>query len=139
VRLLPLLITGLVSLGASACGSDDNRKPTFPVTGSLLIDQKPGEHATVIFHPVSNEPGEVVKPRGKVRNDGTFTLTTYAENDGAPVGEYQVTVELWLAGRPDEGPTSRLPAKLAKPESSGLKATIKNEPNALEPFTVTKR
>jgi hypothetical protein len=121
---------------SAGCGESE---PLYPVTGKVLLDGKPAAHATVVFHPVAAKPG-AVRPRAKVEPDGSFKLTTYEANDGAPAGEYRVTVELWLSsGRGDEGPTSRLPAKFANPESSGLTATVTAGPNELKPFTVTKR
>ena len=69
--------------------------------------------------------------------DGTFTLTTYDAADGAPAGEYRVTVELWRStGRGDEGPTNRLNPKYARPESSGLTATVSAGPTDLKPITL---
>ena len=63
--------------------------------------------------------------------DGSFVLSTYKGFDGAPVGEYAVTVvwrEPWLDahGRPG---VERLPEKYAKPETSGLRVRIKTGPN----------
>jgi hypothetical protein len=76
----------------------------------------------------------VVKPRGQVEADGTFTLTTYEAGDGAPAGEYQVTVEWWLAsGKPgdDRPPANRLPARYARAETSKLTARIEPGTNRL--------
>jgi hypothetical protein len=55
-------------------------------------------------------------------------------HDGAPAGEYRVVVE-WPAYRRGRniGP-DRLMGKFAKPETSGLKATIEPGPNGLPPF-----
>ena len=66
-----------------------------------------------------------------VEADGTFTLSTYTANDGAPQGEYLVTV-VWpdpprdARGRP--GP-NRLPERYAQPETSGLRARVADGPN----------
>jgi hypothetical protein len=90
-------ILGISILSLTSCGKDDGRKPTFPVTGKVFFEKKPTEHATIIFHPIGESGSNVVKPRGKVGSDGSFTLTTYDGNDGAPAGDYAVTVELWLA------------------------------------------
>jgi hypothetical protein len=129
----------LVALGMASCSRGDGRKPTYSVAGKVLVNGKPAEHATVVFHPVGESGPDVVKPRGKVAADGSFTLTTYDGHDGAPAGEYQVTVELWLSsGRGDEGPTSRLPAKYAKPESSGLTARVEAGPTELKAFELKK-
>jgi hypothetical protein len=130
---------GVLAVGLSSCGKSGDRKPTFAVSGQVLFGGKPAEHATVVFHPVGESGPIVVKPRGKVAADGSFTLTTYDGHDGAPAGEYQVTVELWLStGRGDDGPISRLPAKYAKPESSGLSARVDAGPTILKPFVLTR-
>jgi hypothetical protein len=129
----------LGAVGLASCSNGDGRKPTYSVAGKVLVNGKPAEHASVVFHPVGESGADVVKPRGKVKADGSFVLTTYDSNDGAPAGEYQVTVELWLSsGRGDEGPTSRLPAKYAKPDSSGLTATVSAGPTELKTFELKK-
>ena len=60
--------------------------------------------------------------------DGTFDLTTYHSGDGAPPGEYAITVELRGLVTGGEEPVrtgpNTLPAKYAKPESSALKYTV---------------
>ncbi len=70
-------------------------------------------------------------PTGTVDDAGTVRLSTFAQDDGAPAGEYKVTVEQWTTLRPDEGPANRLPAKYAKPETSGLTATVSDRPTDL--------
>ena len=135
-RSLTILVATL-AFGLASCGKSDALKPTFPVSGQILLpDGKPAEHALVIFHPVGQAAGP--KPRGKVLANGTYQLTTFATDDGAPTGEYQVTVELWLPGRPDEGPSNRLNAKYAKPESSGLTATVGTGPAEIKTITLKR-
>ena len=137
-RFATFLAAGLALLPL-ACRGENSHKPTFAVTGKVTIDGKPAEHATVVLHPVGGGGPEVVKPRGKVTTNGTFTLTTYDGNDGAPAGDYLVTVELWLAGvRADDPPSNRLPAKFAKPEASGLTATVLAGPTTLEPIALKR-
>lgn len=133
-RRLFLVGMALAAIGVSSCGKADTRKPTFPVNGKVLMpDGKPAEHATVVFHPTDENGPDVVKPRGKVSADGSFKLSTYDGNDGAPAGDYRVTVELWLSsGRGDEGPSNRLPEKYAKAEKSELTATVNAGPTELK-------
>ncbi len=135
-RSLTILVATL-AFGLTSCGKSDALKPTFPVSGQILLpDGKPAEHALVIFHPVGPAAGP--KPRGKVLANGTYQLTTFATDDGAPAGDYQVTVELWLPGRPDEGPSNRLNAKYAKPDSSGLTATVGTGPAEIKTITLKR-
>jgi hypothetical protein len=92
-------------------------------------------------------------PTGEVGADGSFKLTTYEPDDGAPVGRYQVTV---VRGQVDveeyvELSKKMTPAELTKymqkmardplaqkyanGRSSGLSAEITAQPlNKLEPF-----
>jgi predicted small lipoprotein YifL len=124
-------------LGAAGCGAKGPK--LYPVSGKILIDDKAPEHATVVFHPGGPTDPDLVKPHGKVRADGTYTLTTYTSDDGAPAGDYIVTVELWLSkGRGDEGPKSQLPERFANPEKSGLKATVGEGPTEV-PTLILKR
>lgn len=125
MKLTPILALVLLTFGLASCSKSAGRKPTFPVSGRVLLpDGKPAEHALVVLHPVGDAGEGVGKPHGKVGADGTFKLTTYAADDGAPAGEYRVTVELWLAGKGDEPPANRLNPKFSKPETSGLAATV---------------
>jgi len=127
----------VLALGAAGCGAKGPK--LNPTSGKILIDGKAPEHATVVFHPVNGADDGLAKPHGKVDADGNFTLTTITAGDGAPAGDYRVTVELWLTkGRGDEGPKSQLPAKFANPDSSGLKATVVEGPNQLETFKLGK-
>jgi hypothetical protein len=71
--------------------------------------------------------------------DGTFQLGTYKRNDGAPPGEYDVTVT-WtkplIPGEPDE--MSLVPPRYLTPQTSKLHAQVKAEVNDLPPFNLTR-
>ncbi|MBA4190502.1 MAG: hypothetical protein C0467_21150 [Planctomycetaceae bacterium] len=135
-----LVSAAFAALTVASCESGPKRKQTFPTSGKVLLpDGRPAQHATVILHPIGDTDPNAVKPHGKVGPDGTFKLTTYETDDGAPAGEYKVTIELWLAGsRADEAPSNRLSPKLANPETSGLKATVNAAPTELNPFELKK-
>ncbi len=127
-----LLLLAVVGLGLTSCSKSDDRVPTVAASGKVLLpDGKPAEHALVVFHPLGNSVS-ATKPRGKVGADGSYKLTTYDTDDGAPAGEYRVTVELLLAGRGDAPPSNRLNAKYSKPETSDLIATVGTGPTELK-------
>ncbi|MBP3953701.1 hypothetical protein J8F10_00095 [Gemmata sp. G18] len=129
----------LFAVCAALTGCGQKGPVLYPVTGKVTApDGKSLEHATVVFHPVDATDPNAVKPRGKVGADGSFTLTSYTTGDGAAPGEYRVTVELWLSGKGDDPPANRLSDKYAKPDSSGLKATVNAGPTELTPFTVKR-
>ena len=127
----------IVSLVFVGCGSGESRMPTHAVRGKLTDGSKPVAHAQMVFHPVGWS-AEVPKPRGKTDEKGEFTLTTYDGNDGAPAGQYKVSVEQWKTVSVDAGPVNQLPAKFADPEKSGLTATVTAGPTDLQPFVVKK-
>src|SRR5262245_46209932 len=87
-RLRSLLRVLIVVL-LTSCGSD-GRRPVFPVSGHVVFEGKPTPDALVIFHPVNDPDPLAPHPLTRVAADGSFSLTTYAMNDGAPAGEYKV-------------------------------------------------
>jgi hypothetical protein len=130
---------------AFLCLSCGGRKGLVPVRGRVLFDGKPVPHALVVFHPLRAAGPETVRPRGKVAGDGTFQLTTFDPHDGAPPGEYAVTVEWWLTqatrGSPegsDLPPVNRLPARYSRAATSGLRATITDSGCELQPFHLSR-
>jgi hypothetical protein len=136
-RLLAI-VSALLLLGLSACQPSDKKVPVFSVSGTLTENGKPLENATVVLHATATTP-DVPKPTGKTNAKGEYQLTTYDTNDGAPAGDYAVTVEKWTTLRPDEGPANRLPAKYAKADASKLQLTVKPEPNQTLPTLELKK
>lgn len=126
-----LVLVGLALCSFASCGSGSKQLPTFEVKGQVLQAGKPVPHATVVFHPSFDLGPEVSKPRGTTGEDGSFTLSTYGASDGAPEGDYKITVEQWITINPDKGPESRLPRKYAKPDESGLTAKITSGTNSI--------
>jgi hypothetical protein len=127
-------------LGAAlVCGCGPARKPVYPVRGKVLIDGQPAQGAIVMLHPV-DEPDHdpdtpPLRPRAITAGDGSFELSTYTLDGGAPAGEYRVTI-LWL---PELATNPNAPDKLggryADANTSGLQALIKADgPNELPPF-----
>ena len=113
-------------------------KTLVPVKGRVLFEGKPVPYALVVFHPLAEE-GETIRPRGQVAEDGSFQLTSYAAQDGAPPGEYRVTVEWWLARTgSDAPPTNRLPARYSKAATSRLQARIAEGTHELPTFKLTR-
>jgi len=140
MRTIGLLVIAVV--GSSACGcSSKSKVAPIPVTGQVFLDGKPAVNAIVTFHPVG-APGDAIHPSGHVDEQGTFHLTTRVNGDGAPVGDYQVTV---VAFSPIDEPgqprqvVNALPDKYSKIETSNLAATVNPGSNTLEPFKLVSR
>jgi len=137
-----LLLLGLIA--AAGCGaSGEQRKPTFPVKGEVFVGGKPAVRAQVIFHPVTDLGPNVPRPTGEVAADGSFSLSTYTANDGAPAGEYTVTVS-WPQGSSTiggdaESGEDRLGGRFNNPKTSALKAKVNDGPTTIPPFQLKLR
>lgn len=132
-----LAALALIALFASGCG--DGKPTCYPVTGKVMFrKQTPAVGALVVFHPSDPAYEKRIggKPFGKVKEDGTFTLTMFAESNGAPEGEYGVTVD-WR-GKPKEGKLNfslgdggggatqpLLNPKYGNPQNPAFKVTVK--------------
>ena len=128
MRVAPatLFVLALAAL-CPACAKS-GRQPVYPVRGQVLVRGRPAAWAQVTFHPLDDGGPDAVRPVGHVDQQGRFRLTTYADGDGAPAGEYRVTVQWFLATRARGGDEYRsvnyLPARYGRAETSGLRATV---------------
>ncbi len=118
--------------------STASRKPTQPVRGYVYYDGAPIVGAHVRFWWAERRDRRPTEADAFTEGDGSFTLSTYTAQDGAPAGEYNVTV-VWrrplfdAAGRP--GP-NHLPDRYARPDASGLRVSVKEGPNELPPLNL---
>ncbi|MEZ6098236.1 MAG: hypothetical protein R3E01_04625 [Pirellulaceae bacterium] len=128
----------------AACGScGDGRLACYPVSGSVTYRGQPAAGARMIFHPIGGSSElQCQRPVATVQEDGSFAVTTFFKSDGAPVGEYTVTI-IWVHNRQladgedlRGGRASRnlLPNKYSSPETSDLRATVRKGTNVLTTF-----
>jgi len=124
------LVLAAALLAASCSSPAGDQKPVFPVRGQVFYQDKPAAGAFILFVPV-NEPAEPKdpRPRATVEKDGSFALSTYGDKDGAPAGEYIVTVT-WPGPEQDD----RLQGHYADKGKKLLRATVKEAPNDLPVF-----
>ncbi len=131
------LIAAACAVALTCCGCGDGRRPVYAVHGEVRVDGQAPVHAQVTFHPVAEDGATAVHPTGQVDGKGRFTLTSYASGDGAPEGEYRVTVAWFLSsGRPndDSPPANYLPVRYARPDTTPLRAVVRKGGVELEPF-----
>ena len=124
---LPLLIFCLLPLviGCSGGGALD----TAEVTGTVTYNGKPLPYGSVSFRPKAGSPAT-----GKIQSDGSFTMTTYNNGDGAIVGTHEVLIiatEVDAGTAPEVQPgtemkvaQSVIPEKYTSFSTSGLTAEV---------------
>lgn len=128
-----LLVLSLLSVCALASGCSNREhwmSETYSATGSVTVNGEKAEGAIVMLFP-AGEPVDKrnSKPWGQVDADGTYRLGTYDREDGAPVGDYEVTL-VWSAGlSPD-----RLKGAYNSPAKSVMTVTIAPGTNELPPI-----
>lgn len=135
----------LLTFSLSGCGGNSNRPKTAKVTGKVTYEGKPIETGSLLFVPV----GGGSSAQGNIAADGTYTLGTFTETDGAILGNFKVMITAWTqpkggpglpedAIRGDAGPISLIPEIYGDLEKSGLTATVKDEKNTIN-FDLEKK
>jgi len=135
-RLACLIL--LVVLLAS-CAKEQTPPPVYPASGSVTFQKKPATKAVVVLRPTAPDAPANVLPRGEVGADGKFQLATFATADGAPAGEYVVTItwpETKTDAAGDEVTNDRLKGRFSDPAKSQWRIQIKDGNNELGPFTI---
>ncbi len=76
-----VIIACLVGCGGS------NQEKTAPVTGTVTLQGTPVAKGNIVFYPSNGRPG-----MGSIQSDGTYSLTTFDQGDGALLGKHRVTI-----------------------------------------------
>ncbi len=98
------------------------KKPTFPVSGRVTVGGQPLADATVAFHAYTADAKTYARvAEGRTDDLGRFQVTTYFRFDGAPAGDYAVTITRGTA----------VPAIYTAPTTTTLKLAIRETPNTL--------
>lgn len=139
-----LSIAGLMAL--SGCGGDDDGVPRYSVSGTVTYKGERLDHGNITFTPDNPSKGRVAS---STIENGSYTLSTLADRDGAQPGQYKVSmtstdVDLsTLKAPPGRGAISRaavgkankdakslVPKKYATPQTSPLTAEVKPQSNS---------
>ncbi|MEW4486976.1 hypothetical protein AB1L42_02785 [Thalassoglobus sp. JC818] len=129
-----LAVTLVFTVG---CGKADWQADTYPAMGTLTINGETPVGALVELHP-KGEATDVRNslPWGLVEEDGTFTLSTYEMGDGAPPGEYAVTIK-WSPDVNSPTLADRLNGAFREPGQSQWTVTIAEEDNEIPAIEIT--
>lgn len=89
-RFQPIFVACLAMLlltGIAGCSSD--QLPTYPVEGTIRFkDGSFPKFGDIEFYSAAHQ----INARGKINRDGSFTVGTYEQDDGAVEGKHQITV-----------------------------------------------
>jgi hypothetical protein len=94
----------------------------YPVTGRILVNGKPPLRAEVRLRPKVPIPDPLkrsIEPYAYVNPDGSFEVGTYSGDDGAPPGDYAVTLtwpKITIEGGEESIGPDQLKGKFANPE-----------------------
>ncbi len=138
-RLCALALLASAALPWTGCGSRGTAVPQFKTHGKVSSHGEPAAGAIVVLHP-ANKTGAVspCPPRGVAEKDGTFVIGSRMKDDGAPQGEYAVTI-VWPAEQDpkkqfDNTPPDRLKNRYNDTKNPKWRIRVSAGENTLEPF-----
>jgi len=137
------------------CGGDESGLGRrYKVTGKVTYNGASVPHGTVTFVPTNPSPKDGGRGATGQIEDGSYSLSTTGDNDGALPGDYNVAIvamDIDMAsavskgaagGKIHEGDAAHqkaiknakklVPDKYGVSETSGLKATVKAESNTFD-------
>lgn len=137
-----LLLLSLFATGAIAgCAPATTPKlDTYPVSGQVMVNGQPAVRAEVRMRPTKpllDPLNRSVEPYGIVEADGMFRISTYRDKDGAPPGEYAITI-VWPTITVDGGEEvfgpDRLNGRFGNPLSPVTMFTVQEASNLIPGF-----
>jgi len=138
--LLAVAATAMAALfiATTGCGDGVTRIPTHKAQGQVLWEGKPLANAFVVLHP---ESPDLVPAQASTDAAGNFTLTTFDTGDGAPAGEYKITVAYYQpinqGGSIVPGPNV-IPPKYSDASTTQLRVSIREGENQLPPVALRR-
>lgn len=138
-----MLLALVVNFGFGGRGRREARVPVYQTRGKVSFQGNPAAGALVLLHPLDQGKPLPFNPRARVGEDGTFLLTTYDDNDGAPAGEYAVTID-WRETESEDGAeegVNLIDPRFNDPDTSGIRVRIESTPggtNELQEIRLTR-
>lgn len=135
------LLASAAMLPLAGCGASGSGVAQFKVHGEVLSHGKPATGAIVVLHPVNKTGAASPYPRrGVVEKDGTFAVGSRTTDDGAPEGDYAVTIVWPAEGDPkkqfDNPPPDRLKNRYNDLKHAKWTVHVTAGTNTLEAFNV---
>jgi hypothetical protein len=122
---LPIAVLAVV--GLTGCGGN-GRPKTIPVTGRMTIDgQEPGEFGKLFFTPTRSAEGYSARPAsGSFNTDGTYSVMSWAPNDGLVPGHYTVRIV------PADAAKTKIAKKYLQGAADGLEVDVPVDEDEVE-------
>jgi hypothetical protein len=131
-----VLLAAVATAVFTGCAGE-TRLPVFPVTGKVQFQGKSPAGAIVVLNPVGATGNLDVLPTGTVKDDGSFTLTAYESDDGAPAGNYIATIQWYKVTKEAGGPGPNvLPKTYSSPKTSPVKVNVAGGPVQIPPIAI---
>lgn len=140
------LTVALGLLTIVSCGGGPEFHKVYPVKGKILVNNQPAADCLIYLNKTFDDPSpRRVSPYAVTDANGNFAITSYVTGDGAPEGEYVVTVE-WrersgVLGNNYDG-MDRLDGAYAKVDQNkskpGFVVKVARAPLELPPFELTQ-
>jgi hypothetical protein len=148
IKLVLRLMFGIGITALASCGGGGPSFPkAYPVSGKILVNGQPALDCQIRLHRTSSaiKDAPLAVPQAITNQDGEFNLTSYNAEDGAPEGEYIVTIE-WRersgVAKQDLDGADRLGGAYSRPEKTktmqGFVVKVEKQPLELPPFKLTQ-
>lgn len=127
-----------IVLAVSGCGQTGPR--LNPVKGTILVNKKPAPEALVFMHRTGRTSPEEQVPFGRAGQDGTFRIMNGTSGEGAPEGEYRITVYWPDMSKPEDrtgGRPDALNGAYENPANSTISFVVKPGQNTLPTLDLT--
>jgi len=147
------LVSLLIGLALSGCGTGGGSSgpPVYPVSGVVKLNGQPVVGADIVFALKDGQGSSF----GRTNASGEYQLTTRKSNDGAPAGDYLVSISKAdeapaadSASIPQDSPNynpyvgkaapakpkakTGIPAQYGDSKTSGLTARVAEEKNTID-------
>ena len=111
---------------AFTTGCGNGRPGRVTVSGKVLIDGKPLDTGYIRLIPPNARPAGA-----EIQSDGSFTLTTFSDDDGAVLGNHKITVNAFQ--NKENGMVTRylVPAKYGEIKTTDLTVDVDQPTDSL--------
>lgn len=131
------LLSLAVALIAGCSTKVDHGVALHPAHGQVMVAGKPEAGVQVRLHPVGKlDDMDAPRPFAETGSDGKFILGTFEAEDGAPAGDYLVTIFWPGKEQGPNGAPDQLAGKYTNITKPPFRVTIKAGENELESFKI---